>query len=364
MNKNFLTKIFLLQAGLLLVGASCVSFTGSTKKNAATTGGGFYLSQDSGETWKAVVSMPTASGVKSLAGVSVYGLIEDYNDPKAMYWLTRDRGLLFSYDDAATWSQSVAPLNTGFVYGIAINPRDNCTIFATNGRQVLRTTDCNRTWKEVYREGVTSRSIKSLAINPLPPYELFALSNNGLTLKSLDNGESWQIHHDFNAPVEKMIFDLNKKGLVYIPTQNSGLLRSEDSGKTWENLSPKLKPFTGALQYRRIFVHPTKGGQLYWISKFGILVSKNGGNDWDAVSLITPPGGSIIYAFGVNPNNDNEMYYTSTIGARSTFYKTTDGGKTWVTRKLPSAQIPVTMRVHPVNNSWIYLGFSIPPAKK
>lgn len=364
MNKNFLAKILLVQVGLFLIGAGCISFTGSANKKASTTGGGFYLSKDNGESWKSITVLPTATGVKTLTGVSVYGLVEDPNDSKALYWLTRDHGLLYSYDEGATWNESVAPLNTGFVYGIAINPRDNCTIYATNGRQILRTTDCNRSWKEVYREGVTSRFIKSLAINPLPPYELFALSSNGSLLKSLDNGESWKIHHDFKAPVEKMIFDLNKKGLVYIPTQNAGLLRSEDSGKTWVNLSEKLKPFTGALKYRRIYVHPLKGGQVYWISKFGILVSKNGGDDWDAINLITPPGGSTIYAFGVNPKNDNELYYSSIVGSRSTFYKTTDGGKTWVTRKLPSAQIPVTMRVHPVNTSWIYLGFSIPPTTK
>ncbi len=363
MNKNFLAKILLVQAALVLVGASCVSFSGSANKKTATTGGGFYLSKDNGETWKPIVTMPTAAGVKSLAGVSVYGLVEDPNDTKAMYWLTRDNGLLYSYDDGTTWTQSVAPLNTGFVYSIAINPRDNCTIFATNGRQILRTTDCNRTWKEVYRESVTSRFFKSLAINPLPPYELFALSNSGTMLKSLDNGESWQIAHTFSEGTEKIVFDRNKKGLAYVATKSSGLLRSEDSGKTWVSLSPKLKPFTGSSQYRRLYVHPQKGGQLYWISKFGILVSKNGGEDWDAINLITPPGGSPIYAFGVNPKNDNEIYYTSTASTRSTFYKTTDGGKTWVTRKMPSAQVPATMRVHPENNSWIYLGFTIPPAK-
>nr|MBP7992690.1 hypothetical protein [Candidatus Magasanikbacteria bacterium] len=85
MNKNFLAKILLVQAALVLVGASCVSFSGSANKKTATTGGGFYLSKDNGETWKPIVTMPTAAGVKSLAGVSVYGLVEDPNDTKAMY---------------------------------------------------------------------------------------------------------------------------------------------------------------------------------------------------------------------------------------------------------------------------------------
>jgi photosystem II stability/assembly factor-like uncharacterized protein len=65
----------------------------------------------------------------------------------------------------------------------------------------------------------------------------------------------------------------------------------------------------------------------------------------------------------VNPQNDNEIYYTATIGDRSTFYKTLDGGKNWITKKLPSGQIPVYLRVHKKNASVLFLGFTSLPKK-
>lgn len=360
--KILASRFLLLTLSLILLGAGCVSFGSSSSKKATTSGpAGFFLSTDKGEAWKTISLLPTAQGVKSLSGVSVYSLVEDRNDNKTLYWLSRDQGLIYSNDDGASWNRSVEPLNTGFVYSIAIHAKDNCTIFATNGRQVFKTTDCIRSWTEMYREGVTSRSIRSLAINPFPPYEVYVLENNGVILKSLDGGTSWQIATDFKTSIERMTFDYNQPGLVYLATKDIGLFRSKDAGATWVSLKAKLAAYPGALQYRRLHVYPTQAGQIYWISKFGILFSKNAGEDWDAVNLITPPGGTAIYAFAVNPKNEKEIYYTSTIGVRSTFYKTSDGGKNWVTRKLPSAQIPVTMRVHPENPNWLYLGYTIPP---
>ena len=357
-----MTKFFFLTLMLVLTGAGCVSFGTSSKKPTTSGPAGWFFSKDNGESWKSIALLPTAEGTKSLSSVSVYALVEDKNDPKALYWLSRERGLLYSYDDGVTWRQSVEPVNSGFIYSIAIHPKDNCTIFATNGRQIFKTTDCNRSWKEMYREGVTSRSIKSLAVNPVAPFELYALETNGTLLKSLDGGGSWQIAYEFKEPTEKMVFDYNKPGLVYIATKENSLIRSRDGGATWTNLKDTLKPYPGANQYRRLYIYPTQAEQIYWVSKYGILVSKNAGDDWDPINLITPPGGTSIYAFAVSPKNEKEIYYTSTIGVRSTFYKTVDGGKTWVTRKLPSAQIPVLLRIHPDNPSWLYLGYTAPPS--
>ncbi len=355
------TRFGCIALSFVLLGAGCVSFGNSKQKPTTSGPAGFFLSTDQGESWKTISLLPTAQGVKSLSGVSVFTLWEDQNDPKALYWLSRDQGLLYSYDEGASWRQSVPPFNSGFVYSIAIHPKDNCTIYATNGRQIFKTTDCIRSWNEVYREGVTSRSIRWLAINPFSPHELYALENPGILLKSLDGGNSWQIAYNFNTSIERMVFDYNQVGLIYLATKEAGLYRSKDAGATWVNLKDKLQSYPGGLQYRRIYTYPTQGGQVYWISKYGVLFSKNGGEDWDAVSMITPPGSTAIYGFAVNPKNDKEMYYTSTIGVKSTFYRTIDGGKTWVTRKLPSGQIPVVMRVHPTNPSSLYLGFSLPP---
>ena len=62
-----------------------------------------------------------------------------------------------------------------------------------------------------------------------------------------------------------------------------------------------MTDFPGALDYRRFFIHPERSKTMYWVSTYGILVSYDGGNNWQAIELITPPGSALIYGFAVNP---------------------------------------------------------------
>lgn len=357
MRKWYLSII--LASVLILGGAGCISFSGN---NSTATGPvGFFITSDKGDSWKSISLVPTASGVQSLSGVSVYGLIEDPQDSNGLYWLTRGAGMYYSYDGGMGWKITAPPLSSGFVYGLAIHPEDKCTIFATNGRQVFKSDDCNRSWVEMYREADTTQQINSIAFNPFSPFEIYITRDGGDLLRSEDNGKSWQMVNRFGKKIFKIVFDTLERDLVYVVTKDSGLQQSKDGAKTWEDLGSKLSAYTGALDYRRLYINPKKAEQIYWISKFGILMSRNAGIDWEPINLITPPGSVSIYSFAVNPVNEREIYYTATVNTRSTFYRSVDGGKNWVTRKLPSDQLPVTLRVNPNNTNLIYLGFTLMP---
>jgi hypothetical protein len=78
------------------------------------------------------------------------------------------------------------------------------------------------------------------------------------------------------------------------------------------------------------------------------------------MGLLTAPGSVQIYGFAINPQDDNHIYYTATANNRSTFYRSIDGGANWITKKLPSGQIPTALRIHPEEPDWIYVGFTIP----
>ena len=357
MRKGYL--LLILASSLIFGGAGCISFSGGS--SGAVGPVGFFISSDKGDNWKSISLIPTAAGVQSLAGVSVYGLIEDPQDSNGLYWLTRGTGMYYSYDGGAGWKITAPPLSSGFIYGLAIHPENKCALFATNGRQIFKSDDCNRSWLEMYREADNTDQLNSVAINPFSPFEIYITKAGGDMLRSEDSGQSWQLAHRFNANVVKIVFDTLEKDLVYAITRDNGFLRSKDGGKTWVDLGANLSAYTGALEYRRFYLNPRKAGQIYWISKFGILMSRNFGADWEAINLITPPGSVSIYSFAVNPLNEREIYYTATVNNLSTFYRSMDGGKNWVTRKLPSDQLPITLRVNPDNTNLLYLGFTTMP---
>ena len=353
-----LSLIVALLSLLVLTGQACISF-GGNKKNTALGPAGVWVTTKNGESWTQIVSVPGAKGVEQIPNAEVYKLIDDPQDPHALYWASRESGLLYSYDDGKTWSRAASPLDTGFIYSVAIHPQEKCIIYATNGRQVFKSTDCARSWSEVYRENRVKYVVTSVAINPFNPYQIYATTSAGDVYLSADGGNSWQVNIRINkADIREIVFDQHKEGIIYLATRASGLYRTKDGGVSWENLKSKFTEYAGSLQYRRFMVYPSKAETIFWISKYGILTSRNSGEDWEPIALVTPPGSVDIYGFALNPKNDKEMYYTGSIDDKSTFYRSVDGGKTWETRKLPTKQTPTALRVHPTESGWVYLGFT------
>lgn len=360
---RFRYRLFLIPIVLLFAGQGCLSVGGDT---GPTTSGpaGFFVSADRGESWQSLASYPTVEGVKSLDGVSVYRLFFDPQDPHAFYWASREHGLFYTYDDGREWRRAAAPLNAGFIYSVAVHPKDKCTIYATTGDIIYRTDDCSRSWKEAYRESRGSVEVRSIAINPFQPNFIYALLTNGDLLRSVDNGQSWEVLSRFPGRGEQIVLSPLESGLIYVIMRDSGIFRSVDNGQIWDRLDTTFADFPKALEYRRFALHPTDPAVIYWISTYGILVSSDFGNSWKPMELITAPGSADIYGFGINPKNPSEMYYTTTIASRSTFYRTDDGGKSWETKKLPTGQLPVVLFVHGEEPSAVYLGFTIPPKQQ
>lgn len=351
-------------AALVFTGAGCISFGSST----ATTGPmGVFRSNDKGDTWQAANAVPTPKGVASIAGVKVYKLFTDPSDPKAIYLGSRGQGMFYSYDQGDSWTKATQ-LGDRFIYAVSVDPTDKCTIYVTDGGGIFKTDDCSRTWKTVYTD-LNNRGIRSISLSPDASRTIYASLMSGSIIRSTDAGASWKSIKTFNQNIQYVVADPQTPGRVYVAGVDSGLVRSDDSGATWKSLTSGLQNFSDSLYFYRLVLHPKDKNTLYWLSKYGILVSKDAGETWSDLKLLSPPGSVNIYAFGVNPENSKEMYYVGTIlgeegASRSTFYKSVDGGNNWVTKKLPTNTVPVTLLINPTDTKVLTMGFTIPDVKK
>ncbi|MBT3419483.1 MAG: hypothetical protein HN726_04065 [Candidatus Magasanikbacteria bacterium] len=359
-SSTYIKTSVLIGAALIFLGAGCVSFNeGGTSGSA-----GMFVSTSQGEEWKKIATEPTVDGNKDLSNSSVYRLEGDPQDPDTMYWATRGQGLFFTYDNGKTWRGVGAPLNTGFIYAMAVHPKDKCTMYASVGSTVFKSSDCARSWKNVYRESRSTVRVQSIAFSPFPPYQIMLVDSDGGVHQSIDEGVSWDTLVRFKKTnLHNVIFDPFVEKTVYIASKKKGLFRSRDGGVTWDALLDNIKSFPQAKQYRRMVYHPYKQNVLYWVSEYGILVTEDGGDRWEELSINPPAGSAKIYGFAINPKNDQEIYFTATIGTRSTFYATTNGAKSWETEKLPSGQVPTALRIHP-EDGFVYLGMTVPPENK
>jgi len=359
MIKNFsLSLIFVLAAATLLTGAGCVLF-GQTSAGPV----GMYRSSDKGETWQQIVAYPTAKGVQSLAGLNIFRIYDDPSDPNAMYVGTRGQGLYYTYDNGDSW-RSVSALDGKFIYGLAVDPKNKCIVYVSDGLHIYKTTDCTRSWNLVYTEERPDQRFVSIAVDYGDSKILYGAQLNGDVIKSIDAGKSWRVIKRFGFTLQYMTTDPSTPKRIYLASYNSGLYRSDDNGETWNEFVKVFEGFTDSKVFYRLVLNPSEKDSIFWVSKYGVLKSNDAGVTWNVVKLIPPPGSVNIYGFSVSPTNSKEIYYTATIlgdqnkPVRSTFYKTVDAGNSWVTKKLPTNSIPTAIRVHPLQTKVLFMGFT------
>jgi photosystem II stability/assembly factor-like uncharacterized protein len=105
---------------------------------------------------------------------------------------------------------------------------------------------------------------------------------------------------------------------------------------------------------RRLIISSSSPETLFLACKYGILVSRDTGQTWEALNLLTKPGSVEIYSLAVDPNDSKRLYYATA----STFYRSQNGGVSWVTKKLPSSRAATYLLVDAKDSNVIYMGMT------
>ncbi|MDD5251348.1 MAG: YCF48-related protein [Patescibacteria group bacterium] len=340
-------------ATLALMGAGCVTVGGSGSDNSGSDGG-VFKSGDRGETWVQKTAILTATGEKkSFSGLSVSALAQDPQDPNALYVGTADAGILYSYDGGESWAQAPG-LKSGMVAGIAVHPKNKCTIYATSGNRLMKTDDCSRTWTAVFVDARPERKTSAVTVDWFNPDIVWLGEDAGDLLRSTDGGKSWEKVDNFGTEVVKIAFNPIDSRQMYVCSLKHGVWRTDDGGMTptWLDLSEKYKDFDGAKEFRDFAVSVADPKTIILASKYGLIRSKDNGENWEAINLLTPPGGSAIYSLALDPRDANVIYY----GTATTFHRTSDGGLNWVPKKLVTTRAATQLLVDRANSAILYMG--------
>lgn len=339
---------------LTLLGAGCTSL-GGTKNKAAD--GGVFKSVDAGSTWTSVAAVPTAQGMGTLATSNVLNLELDPNDKFFLYASTRENGMLYSEDGAASWRlPRQAALRDGTILTVEVDPSDSCRAYIAKGSRLYKTSNCLRTFDdEVYVESRGGITIIQLMVDWYAKGTVWMGLSNGDVLKSTDYGKSWKTMLKVKEEISEIMLSNKDSRVILISTFKAGVQRSIDGGEHWEKLEGTFSELKEANSVYGL-TQTKDGSVMLAATQYGLLRSEDTGSTWQAIDLLTSPGQLAIRAVGIAPKDPKVIYYVTP----STFYRTADGGKTWQTQKFPSTRIPRAMLIDPEDASVLYVGVAAP----
>jgi photosystem II stability/assembly factor-like uncharacterized protein len=306
--------------------------------------GGASVSLDGGDTWSTVENQPTAQ---------FYHVAVDNQWPYFVYGAQQDNSNLAiaSFDD-----EGVITGKDWFAAGggesgyVQPDPR-NAKIIYSNAENFVGRYDINM------------QQVQD--ISPWP------VDNSG-------HGAS-ELAHRFNW-TSPLMLSVHDPDVLYVASEV--VWKTTDHGKSWAIISPDLtrndrskqqpsggpltKDITSVEYYDTIFSmkeSPLKKGVLWVGSDDGLVhVSRDDGGHWDNVTPKAMPEWSSIDSVEPSPFDEGKVYLGvdrhKSDDIKPYAYKTTDGGKTWVsiTNGLPDGAVVHAVREDPMRRGLLYAG--------
>jgi photosystem II stability/assembly factor-like uncharacterized protein len=289
----------------------------------ATSRYGVLRSDDNGSTWliKKQNLYDTLSKTKIDSGIYFLGLASDGTLFASMQYGSVWR----STDHGDNWQKFPkrdpdSSASGSFQSTMAIAPNGNVVIgnygnfTKITGGTIYVTDDNGSSWKKVYQREWNSGDRKNHVDKLLrvPGENVLYANAHGPTLRSLDNGLTWDVMDSQKRGDEPFSMASLGSSLFQV-CEPDGVFLSGDNGKNWEEKN------TGLLaQYMRgIAINSHQ--DIFAITEYGLHISSDNGDSWD----IAPEYGENYF-----PNifiNSKDYIY---IGTERGLYRSKDNGKT------------------------------------
>lgn len=338
--------IFLTLTSLIFLSACTLGGSGGAKSD-----GSLFFSQNRGDTWQKRNLIPTTSGnPKSIAGLSANRISMDPNDSNAIYFASVDNGLFYSYNAGLEWQKADSLGNVDIKY-VTVDPESKCIIYVAVNNKVQQSSDCNRSWNNIYYDNSPAVIINTIAIDHYNPKIIYIGTSRGEVIKSYDRGNSWQTIIRFDSAVTEIAISPHDSRIILVSTNRHGVFRSFNGGESFESLEEKLKEHKIKDGFSNLIFSRSAPGSIFIANGYGIIKSENNGDSWSGVQLITPEKKTDINAMAISPEDPQVIYYVT----NTTFYRSIDGGNNWSTKKLPTTKAGWGIMVDPKNNNNLYL---------
>ncbi|MBZ5531933.1 MAG: hypothetical protein LAO20_10920 [Acidobacteriia bacterium] len=317
---------------------------------AGAAGGGAWVTQDGGLSWKAIFEKEATASIGAIAlAPSNPSLIwVGTGEKNIRNDVVTGKGVYFSPDAGATW-KFMGLRDAGQIADIVIDPHDPNTVFVgvqghawgpNAERGVFRTTDGGKNWQKVLFVDEET-GVSSLIMDPGNPMVLFAglwrmqrhpwaLDSGGASggvFRSVDGGTTWKkltegLPEGATGRIGLGAAPSNPRHIYALVENKKGVLYdSNDLGDHWKMVSNNHQLSARPFYFSELRVAPNEENKIYFLS-FNIMLSEDGGK----TARPTSRGVHVDHhAMWIDPEDPNRIINGNDGGV----YISSDAGKTW-----------------------------------
>jgi hypothetical protein len=209
-------------------------------------------------------------------------------------------------------------MTLGRLLGYAECMMNEKTFLSTNNSGVSRASYQNSGWET--EQVLGGESVSCLAVNPLNPNVIYAGTNGSGVLRSDDCGKTWQPAGMAGMIVKSLAVSPHDPGTVYAGTKPSCVFITRNSGKDWTELE----------NFRKV------RGRWLWRSP-----------------AEPPDFRAYVQGLSISPTDPDIVVAGIEFG---TLVRSQDGGKTWSNHRKGALRDCHTLSFHTNNGSWVYEG--------
>ena len=339
--------------------------------------GGFYLSHDSGNSWKKQGQLNNSGRIRRIA------VSPNFPIDKTILIGTRKGGIFKSTDGGKSFEKINQGILDKSIMSIAFSPNyeKDKTVFAVSFREgIFRSNDRGKTWKK-YNKGLGRNPqadeynlphFNNIKISPKFSEDktVFLSGFSGL-FKSTDSGFNWQEMVTLPANILTGIGispNYNKDATAAIGTYIGGGFITKDGGLNWQSILEKKKNFPPEISGRlyAVFFSPNypQDQTIFATTWQHFLHSEDDGKTWEAVPLTKRKfwffQGALskkpVVGISSNFAKDKTIYLATEQGD---IFLSTDGGQSF----LNIASVPLNINSLAISSNFsvdktLYLGSS------
>jgi photosystem II stability/assembly factor-like uncharacterized protein len=257
----------------------------------------------------------------------------DYSrrDPSVLY-LAAGNGLIRASEKGRKWRITTS-WDVTELRDVSVDPSEPDTIYFSHTAGIQKTTDGGKTWRSA-DTGIKAKYCEALQVDRTRAGRVLAGTVNGIFLTQ-DGGASWRRTGGEGIQVRRIVQSPHQANEWLAGTEGAGLLRSVDSGLTWES--------AGDVAVDRnlydIAYDPTTTDRIALAGwSLGVTVSQDNGKTWERRGVGLPRQDTWSVAF--DPDHPGRLYANV---HEEALFVSEDAGKSWRNAGLDGA---VVYRLH------------------